>query len=33
VLNGLMTYARAVVKLDEKRLLQINRKISHAFAE
>ncbi len=32
-LNGLMTYDRAVVKLDEKRLLQINRKISHAFAE
>ena len=32
-LNGLMTYDRAVVKLEEKRLLQINRKISHAFAE
>ena len=32
-LNGLMTYDRAVIKLDEKRLLQINRKISHAFAE
>ena len=32
-LNGLMTYDRAVVKLDEKRLLQINRKISHTFAE
>ncbi len=32
-LNGLMTYDRAVVKLDEKRLLQINRKISHALAE
>ena len=32
-LNGLMTYDRAVVKLNEKRLLQINRKISHAFAE
>lgn len=32
-LNGLMTYDRAVVKLDPKRLLQINRKISHALAE
>ena len=32
-LNGLMTYDRKVVKLDEKRLLQINRKISHALAE
>ena len=32
-LNGLMTYDRAVVKLDENRLLNINRKISHAFAE
>ena len=32
-LNGLMTYDRAIIKLDEKRLLQINRKISHAFAE
>ena len=32
-LNGLMTYDRAVIKLDEKRLLQINRKISHALAE
>lgn len=32
-LNGLMTYDRAVVKLDENRLLQINRKISHALAE
>ncbi len=32
-LNGLMTYDRTVIKLDEKRLLQINRKISHAFAE
>ncbi len=32
-LNGLMTYDRAVVKLEEKRLQQINRKISHAFAE
>ena len=32
-LNGLMTYDRAVVKLNEKRLLQINRKISHALAE
>ncbi|MBR6272405.1 MAG: beta-galactosidase [Bacteroidales bacterium] len=32
-LNGLMTYDRAVVKLDPARLLQINRKISHAFAE
>lgn len=32
-LNGLMTYDRAIVKLDEKRLLQINRKISHALAE
>jgi len=29
----LMTYDRAVVKLDENRLLQINRKISHALAE
>ena len=32
-LNGLMTYDRKVIKLDEKRLLQINQKISHAFAE
>ena len=32
-LNGLMTYDRAVVKLDPQRLLQINRKISHALAE
>ena len=32
-LNGLMTYDRKVVKLDEKRLLQINRKISHSLAE
>ena len=32
-LNGLMTYDRAVVKLHPKRLLEINRKISHAFAE
>jgi len=32
-LNGLMTYDRAVIKLDQNRLLQINRKISHAFAE
>ena len=32
-LNGLMTYDRAVVKLDPDRLLRINRKISHAFAE
>ena len=32
-LNGLMTYDRAVIKLDRNRLLQINRKISHAFAE
>ena len=32
-LNGLMTYDRAVVKLDPARLLKINRKISHAFAE
>ena len=32
-LNGLMTYDRAMVKLDESRLLQINRKISHALAE
>ena len=32
-LNGLMTYDRAVVKLDPARLLHINRKISHAFAE
>ena len=32
-LNGLMTYDRKVIKLDAKRLLQINRKISHALAE
>lgn len=32
-LNGLMTYDRALVKLDSKRLLEINRKISHALAE
>ena len=32
-LNGLMTYDRAVVKLNPERLRQINRKISHAFAE
>ena len=32
-LNGLMTYDRKVVKLNEKRLLEINRKISHALAE
>lgn len=32
-LNGLMTYDRAVIKLDAERLLQINRKISHALAE
>ena len=32
-LNGLMTYDRAVVKMDAKRLLEINRKISHALAE
>lgn len=32
-LNGLMTYDRKVVKLDEKRLFEINRKISHALAE
>lgn len=32
-LNGLMTYDRAMVKMDEKRLLDINRKISHALAE
>ena len=32
-LNGLMTYDRKVVKLDAERLLQINRKISHALAE
>ena len=32
-LNGLMTYDREVLKLDGQRLLQINRKISHAFAE
>lgn len=32
-LNGLMTYDRAVVKLNPERLLKINRKISHAFAE
>ena len=32
-LNGLMTYDREVIKLNEKRLLEINRKISHALAE
>lgn len=32
-LNGLMTYDRKVIKLDEKRLFEINRKISHALAE
>ena len=32
-LNGLMTYDREIVKLDRKRLLEINRKISHALAE
>ena len=32
-LNGLMTYDRAVIKMDEDRLLKINRKISHALAE
>ena len=32
-LNGLMTYGRAAFKLDEKRMLQINRKTSHALAE
>ncbi|MCR5646361.1 MAG: beta galactosidase jelly roll domain-containing protein [Bacteroidales bacterium] len=32
-LNGLMTYDRAVIKLNPERLLLINRKISHAFAE
>ena len=32
-LNGLMTYDRAVVKLNPERLLKINRKISHAFSE
>lgn len=32
-LNGLMTYDRELVKLNSKRLLEINRKISHAFAE
>ena len=32
-LNGLMTYDRKVVKLNEKKLLEINRKISHALAE
>ena len=32
-LNGLMTYDRAVIKLNPERLLQINQKISHAFAE
>ena len=32
-LNGLMTYDREVIKMDRGRLLQINRKISHAFAE
>lgn len=32
-LNGLMTYDRKVVKMNPKRLLEINRKISHALAE
>ena len=32
-LNGLMTYDREVIKLNPERLLRINRKISHAFAE
>ena len=32
-LNGLMTYDREIVKLNPKRLLEINRKISHALAE
>ena len=32
-LNGLMTYDRKVIKLDEKRLHDINNKISHALAE
>ena len=32
-LNGLMTYDREVIKLNPERLLQINRKISHALAE
>ena len=32
-LNGLMSYDRAVVNLDENRLLKINRIISQAFAE
>lgn len=32
-LNGLMTYDRAMVKMNEQRLLEINRKISHALAE
>lgn len=32
-LNGLMTYDRKVIKLDEKRLHDINSKISHALAE
>ena len=32
-LNGLMTYDRKVIKLNEKRLFEINRKISHALAE
>lgn len=32
-LNGLMTYDREVVKLDERRLMEINRKVSHALAE
>ena len=32
-LNGLMTYDREVIKLNPERLLKINRKISHAFAE
>ena len=32
-LNGLMTYDRKVIKLNEMRLLEINRKVSHALAE
>ena len=32
-LNGLMTYDRAVIKLNPERLSQINRKVSHALAE
>lgn len=32
-LNGLMTYDRKIIKMDEDRLLKTNRRISHALAE